>query len=1196
MATRWTDAQSAAIETKNKTLLLSAAAGSGKTSTLTERIIRSITDKSSPADISNMLIVTFTRASALDLKTKIFNAINKALAERPGDAHLTRQLVRLGSANISTIDSFYLNAVRQHFSELSLSSSFRIADSSETDLIAKNVMTDVIAHYYDTEPDFPALCECFEGIRDMEDVMEGVLLSLYDECMHVPQGVYYVRLCSEEMTSEADKDFFDSTYGKVLKNYLIFALGDILSGYEYALAGVYENEKAAKAYGDALESDRAFCLEVLTSLKSGKTTFDSIAETVNGHIFAKLGSLRSEHVTSRTLFCKEIRSTLKDLATQLREEYFCYTSEDLGIFLTKTAKNLALLHKVLSSFEQRFFEEKQRRNILELTDVKRYAYKLFVDENGDPTETAKKYSERFSDIYIDEYQDVDPVQDLIFKSISTPTNRFMVGDIKQSIYSFRGAEPSLFASYRSSFPSHSTKAAENSNCETIFMSENFRCSKPVIDFTNRICSTLFSACKESIGYTSEDDLVFSKGTPAGVCPVPAKVICLAKEPKSEDAPDCELTPAEAEAEYIAQRISELLEHGKKENGEPLSPCDIAVLFRNKRAGSNIADALRRHGIASTLADSSEYFQNPEVLMALSILNAVDNPQRDIHLAAALRSPIFNFSLEDIMLINKHGCDADSLYDKLCIVASTESELGRRCAAFDKELCELRRVSTSLPVDKFLKHLFASDAFAASGLFADKDSAGKGGNLLRLYEYARTFEAGSFKGLYNFIEFINTVIENGAQLENSGSDSSPDHVTLTTIHKSKGLEFPVCFVCNAGANMHLANKASLSFQYGIGIAMDLSDNTGFAKFASPLKKILDLAYKLRSTEEEMRVLYVALTRAREQLYVTGSFSRRTLPSILSASEFLSQFKASFGIMSSPTYMDWVLAALHGGEDEATFEISFLTPAMVSARIGESFEAEQKPNVEENEELTRILKENFSFVYPYTALRSIPAKLSVSRLSPDVLDENDTSLDLEKVASGTRVPDFFLLSSTPSSASRGTATHQFLQFCDFKLGSENGFESELARLLQKGFLPKDIDKLIYKSEIERLFKSEFCREILSSHKVIRERRFNMLFPASLFSEDETLRSFICDERIAVQGVIDLILIDKDGNISLFDYKTDRLTREELMSDDLARKKMNEIHALQLSYYARAVEYLFGKAPVRVAVYSTCAAKLFDIDIKI
>jgi ATP-dependent helicase/nuclease subunit A len=506
------------------------------------------------------------------------------------------------------------------------------------------------------------------------------------------------------------------------------------------------------------------------------------------------------------------------------------------------------------------------------------------------------------------------------------------------------------------------------------------------------------------------------------------------------------------------------------------------------------------------------------------------------------------------------------------------------------------MSASLPIDKFLKHLFATDAFVASGLVCDKNASGEGGNLKQLYEYARTFESGSFKGLYNFIEFINNIIENGKTLELGASNPDTDCVSLMTIHKSKGLEFPVCFICNAASSMHSQGdkRSAFCFEYGEGIAMDLSDSTGFAKYPSPLVNILRLRKTIKQTEEEMRILYVAMTRARENLYITAHHSRTTMQTAVEKAKTLSMLDDRYFILSADSYLDWVLSSAYSSSEDC-FDIKYYTPSDLPSFEDIVIPEETIQNEEIDTELYSALKQKFAFVYPYKMLKRLPAKLSVSRLSPDVLDEADTSADLFAEKKPTQIPDFFLgKQSRATAAQRGTATHLFLQFCNFEYAIEHGIDNALDMLIEKGFLPRDIAELIYKEDLEKLLSSELIQKLIDAKRVYREQRFNMFLPAKLLTKDQALIEIIDDRHTAVQGVIDLITVDRDGKISLYDYKTDRLTREELSDDSLAAKRMNDTHALQLSYYAHAVKFLFGKAPDRVAVYSTCAAKLYDIEL--
>lgn len=1211
----WTSEQLSAITTGGRTLLVSAAAGSGKTATLTERIIRKLINDR--ADISKMLIVTFTRNSATDLRNKIAKALKERLAQNPDNAHLTSQLIKLGSAHISTIDAFYLTAIRKSFATLKLPSHFRVADPAETDLIARNVMNDTVLDFFGKREDFSALCECFEASRETEDVISKILLSLYRSCMSVPKGIDYVRQCADEATEGKDSDFLSTKYGGVIRDYLTSSFTDMVTHIERALEIARADETAPENFETGLETDRMLCLSALGILKDkdAENAYTSLSSLIKDFKAPTLKKAKNVALSERAAFCQELHKELTAFLKDVRENYLCYSDKDFAYFLQKTADNLALIYEVLKQFEDKFTEEKQNRGALDFTDIKRYALKLFVNEDGTPTKTAREYSTLFTEIYIDEYQDVDPVQDAIFTAISTPTNRFMVGDIKQSIYGFRGAEPSLFSRYRKEF---APITAADADASKLFMSKNFRCSRPVISFSNLVCKPLFSACGDVIGYTEEDDLQYGLKLPEDAWES-VRVAYFAKEEKHKDAPEpvYDLTPAEAEAEYVADQIEHILKHGRlvqprvakdgnggvqesEDEARRILPCEIAILCRKNSYLPRFASALTRRGIKTNVSEAREYFQNPDVLMVLCILNAVDNPQRDVFLAGAMRSPIFNFSLEDVLCISKLGTRADSLYDKVCISAELDTELGKRCRAFNAQLTSLREASICLPVDKFLNLLFSTDSFVASGLFSEKSSSGEGGNLLRLYEYARSFEAGSFKGLYNFIEFINMLIDNNSDIDSSSSDGDRDSVTLTTIHGSKGLEYPVCFVSGTGTSMTKNAEPPLAFAYGIGIAMDLADNTGFAHYASPLKKILGLYDRLRSLEEEMRVLYVALTRAREQLYVTGSYSRKKLNGVRRDAAFNARIMSRYSIMSSSSMLDWMLAALEDTPEYA--KVIPFTPD-ISRRAsedaeewegGERAEDAMDENVADDAELTRMLSERYSFKYPHAELRRVPAKLSVSELSPTLLDEHevregDTAL-AEKRAT---VPDVFLpTAATSSAAERGTATHQFLQFCDFAYARKHGVDEALRLLIDKRFIPAEYEALIFKDEIQRLIDGDTCDMILSAERVIREQRFNMLLPASRFTRDPAFQERIKDEKIAVQGVIDLLLIGKDGGITLIDYKTDRLTREQLASYELARRAISAAHSQQLSYYAEAVRLLFGRKPDRVAIYSTHSARLYDI----
>ncbi|MBE6667294.1 MAG: helicase-exonuclease AddAB subunit AddA [Ruminococcaceae bacterium] len=1208
----WTKGQSAAINLRGRTLLVSAAAGSGKTATLTERIIRSLTDKEKPSDISKMLIVTFTKAAANELKERIFDALSRALADSPTNRHLNEQLVKLGSANICTIDSFYLNLLRSNFSILGISASARIADASETDILKQRVMDEVIEYFYDNDESFPALSDCFVGTRSINGLSEP-LIKLYDDIMGYPEGVEFLKINAELLSDfgNSKTEFFETPYGRTLLSGLRMRLEYyhklLSSAYAYSVETSEAFAKRALTY----ELDLEFVDALLSAVNAENPTYNSIRSLFITRSPAKLGSASAEDETAESLFYKTSRGSINSALSEIYDNIFSRTEEALCHELIATSVYVSKLYEVLSEFFRRFCEEKERRNIMDFPDIRRHTYRLLIDEKGEPTPIALKYREQFTDIYIDEYQDVDRVQDKIFSAIAND-NRFMVGDIKQSIYGFRGAEPEVFADYKRRFfeidPEHTELIPDGERETTVFMSENFRCDKNIIDFTNLVCSRLFASCASSIGYSSADDLRFSKPLPNDDYTSPkvdvSVIITKAKESDGEEkskrkkADTDEPSNAEIEAEYIAEKIEYLINNEKKADGSPILPGDIAIIYRANSSVAILSDALRKRGFLCSEGGGDGYFESPDVLLVLSLLNVIDNPHRDIHMAGTLCSPIFGFTLDDLVKIRLNGTPAGSLYDSLLEYSQRDDSLAELCRDFEAKLSELRASSRALPVDRFLRILFESEIFASTGLFSDRNDYGEGGNLLRLYEYARTFESGSFKGLYNFIEFINSLIEEKKVLEVTAKDKSPDRINLTTMHHSKGLEFPVCFICGMGSRRNTRSLSkSLLYENSTGIAMKLSDSTGFARINSPAREAIKERILVQGAEEEMRILYVALTRARERLYLTAT-SNKSEEELLTKAYMQAKHSCPFLINSCTSFLDWILMPFADDSvNTECCELRFIYPekAEVLDEQENGNTVTEAATIEADPALYEKLCRDFAFEYPHRELLRIPAKLSVSKLSPDILDSDDGSCELFGKPLETRIPDFFI-SGKPSLASaseRGTATHLFMQFCDIENARRSGASEELSRLVLHGFIPQNIADIIYVDELEKFVHGELADKIASSARVIREQRFNLLIPAEAFSQNDERIKRLSGESLAVQGVIDLILIDKDGNIELYDYKTDRLTKNELISPSLAAKKMNDTHGLQLSYYAYAVSELFGKKCSRVAVYSTHSAELYDIE---
>ncbi len=1192
-----TPSQKLAIETKNTSLLLSAAAGSGKTATLTQRIIESITDENSPADISRMLIVTFTRAAAAELRERITKAISEALSKRPEDEHLNRQALLVGSASIYTIDAFCLDVVKSNFQRLTLEDGtplppdFRMADSTELSAMRLSLMESTLDDWYEKSKNginFASFAENFTGMRDDGDLAQA-LLEFSERTLLYHGGESFAFNCAKNLeTAAACDEFFASSSGETIKKLtrdaLLYYSSLLEDGIEY-LRGV---PTADAKYLPAFWDDLRICREALATLESGYASVKNVLDSYAPVGLKALGKYKDDY----TDFYKNLRGTAKSGLMSLRSDYYAFDPKTLSEYLTATAKNAKILGEFVNDYRHRLSHEKAIRRICDFNDVKLLAYRLLVAPDGSPTNISLSLRERYDTVYIDEYQDVDPIQDAIFAAVARENGRFMVGDIKQSIYGFRGADPSIFGNYRALF-SPVGEASKHGNY--IFMSENFRCNDPIIKFTNLISRSTFVPSAGAVDYGDADDLVCKK---SGGSEIPVKLAFFL--PRDKDAEHEDFDFERAEVRYVVNEICSLLKDQKKDSGEAILPKDIAVLTRSSSLGAEIASALESAGVPVSDAASRDYFANPEVLLILSLISTVDNPRRDIRLASALRSPLFGFSMDELVKIRRAAEPYLSLYDALCEYLE-ETELTAKCRNFVAVLESLQKKACELPLDRFIRGLFRD--FSLTSLEIPDDSRSPEqihDNILRFYEYARGFSEQRLGGtLGAFVKYIDDIISAGVKTETE-AERSNKKVSIMTIHKSKGLEFPVVFVCGCGAKFNRNSlKKSLLYDARGGLGMQITDQTGFARIDTPIRTAVAKTIADAETEEEMRILYVALTRARERLYVTGKLEKKKYENVL-ADLMPNKFVCRHSVLGAKCYIDWILPAVISGGD--SFELSvfayedipdFKTHAEKAESLDEELDRELIDKYKEE------FKKSFEFEYAHKKALALPAKLSVSRLYPTVLDDDGAaSLDEKNLPELMTKPLFMLEDGEEkdraSAAERGTATHVFLQFCDFEAVEKYGVERELSRLTEENFIPSGTAELVNLRQLKSFFASRFYSSVRSAKRILREQRFNLFLSASEFSADPDLKKELIGESLLVQGVIDLVFEDQNGDITLCDYKTDYLTRDELADISLARKKLTDRHAEQLGYYAQAIKKLFGKAPARVCIYSLPLGDTVELDI--
>ena len=1180
---RWTEMQRAAIDTRDKTLLVSAAAGSGKTATLTERIISSILDESSPESIQDMLIVTFTNAAAGELRERISGAIKAALKERPGDARLEKQLLMLPGAKISTIDSFCNEILRESAEEVGIEPNYRIADDAEAHLCATNIMDSLIEAAYRgllpeicSPEEFDSLSDCLTDPRAEKSLGE-VLLYLYEKCTSSEGGTSSLLPLAEEYAS------FTSPESTRFGSYAIALAKSAADYYSAALGKI----AATLAATDPLYSEYFGEIGARVGLIAKMSAYEDISRALSEFECKPKPRRAAENAEAAELGIA-LRDRLKGEIASIRTKFFLYTTDEWCKLYRELHEKTTTLCRFLIFFEEQFSSEKRRLGICEYSDIERYAYECLY-KNGEPTDYARALASRFSSVYIDEYQDVNPLQHKIFEAVSRSDNRFMVGDIKQSIYSFRSAAPDIFAEMKKSFPVLSEKDGSSAS---VFMSNNFRCDEEVIDFVNEVFDRMFSVLGKRIGYTPQDRLVFSKveervnKTPH---PVSAFLIEELKREGDGGSDDEEAESKRArQAREVATLIERLVREEKKNDGSPITPSDIAVILRNAKGRADIyADAIKSRGVTARVRASRDFFLNPEILLTLSLLNTIDNPLRDIYLTALLRSPLFDFSADELVKIRKSADRDAPMFECLKEYAKGGSEKAR---AFLEKLVKYRDIAEGIGVDELIMRLYHE-----TGLLALASRTGGKNNLILLYNYARTYEKGSYKGLYSFISYVNSIIAEGTEFDSENPNAEEDDsVAIITAHASKGLEFPVTILVEADSQIRNKDaRQRLAFSEGFGLALPLRSADFGAIVENPARCAINHK-KLRDIfEEELRILYVILTRARERLYIYGSVGE-SAERFLSDMRFEERCLTEYSAASLSSYLEVIFASgAHPSVTVISGENSQNAP-----ECEELFTNSEKNAPEEvatvDERVCAELIERFGYTYPKEHLTTLPEKLSVSTLSPSLLDESGGGvLNLEPTDERISLPSFITGHRADESALRGIATHNFLQFCSLEALKSGSVEDELQRLTDGGFISKENAARVRLNEIELFRHSTLFEKMLAAKELYRELRFNCTLPAADFTEDADKKALLENETVLVQGVIDCVILTEDGSLEVVDYKTDRLTREELADPSLAKATLVKKHALQLNYYRHAVKEIFGKSPSRVCIYSLPLAMELTVD---
>lgn len=1273
MGVSWTTEQQQVIDLRNRNILVSAAAGSGKTAVLVERIVKIITDKNHPVDIDHLLIVTFTNAAAAEMRERIGNAIEKALDEQPGNEHLLRQLTLIHNAQITTIDSFCLYVVRNHFHEIDLEPNFRIGDEGELKLLREDVLGRVLEQNYE-EPS-EAFSDFVEGYASgrTDAALNEMILQLYEFSRSYPWPEKWLDSFVGAYRIETREELDRAEWLAPLTENICFVLKDCEQLLKQALA-ITQQDDGPDMYEKAVQSD----LEKYEGL-SRLTSFCELSGALSDIKYDRLASSRGfEGNPDKLELVKSLREQAKDVVKKLCKQYFFCSPEMMIEQLERTEPMLEEVVRLTKQFADEFAAAKRRKNLVDFHDVEHFALQILVDEETEKAKkTAEEFRDTFEEIMIDEYQDSNEVQETLLRSISREergeNNIFMVGDVKQSIYRFRLARPELFMKKYDSY------SLEESTTQRIDLHKNFRSREEVLTCTNDIFYKIMARSLGNVEYDAEAALY-----PGASYPVSADFIpeILLADSNDELLEDTELTDKKTlEAKIVAEEIKHLMKTQQvtdKAAGTLRAAhySDIVILLRSLSGwADSLVEVLNGNGIPAHTVSSTGYFSTVEVQTVLSMLRLLDNPRQDIPMAAVLRSPMAGLTDEELAVLRLEDGSvpfheavlelAEGLYEEDGQKEISDSEADRKqgrnadektenhieitahrkLLKFYKKYKQLRQLVPDTPIHELIEIILRETGY---GHYVAAMPAGnrRTANLNMLLEKAAAYEKTSYKGLFHFVRYIDELQKYDVDFgEADMVGENEDVVRIMSIHKSKGLEFPIVIVSGMGKNFNKQDtRSKMVLHPELGIGLDYMDGKKRIKSPTIAKKAIAKQIDLENLGEELRVLYVALTRAKEKLILTG-----TLKDAAEKLEFYRQqanlSKAADRPLSYLTregasgYLDWILPAVLSYGDKYPVRI---------VEAAELVLDEVENQLEQNENLTeRIeeieaadtqlvgqLKQRFSQRYPYQTDILRKNKYSVSELKHRAMREKFEAEQEETIPAFLEEPvtptiPLFIQRQekiTPDQnvsgqgvqvnrgALRGTAVHRVMECYDFT--SEKSVQEQMDAMEKEEKITADMRTLVKERIVADFVSSETGKRMALAQRMgalYREKPFVMGFTEEelerygfgagaqmieneaqtenaqqeIMSENVSQENHMHEEDLTlIQGIIDVFWIEDDG-ITVLDYKTDRVdTAQELI----------DRYATQLKLYADALERVFATRKLKVKeilIYSFRLEKQISIE---
>ena len=1115
------------------------------------------------------------------MRERVLNAIYKKLEENPNDLNLQKQTVLLNKSHICTIHSFCLEVIKNNFYEINISPNFRIGDTQEIELLKLETMEDLFEELYqkqDTE--FLEAIRMYTTYRGDEPLKE-LLLEIYRYIQSSPFPEDWIEEKVEYFCIEnIEQDFAKTKWGKVLLQEIKEITESSLIKLE-TLKNKLKREELLR-HEEVIKED----IRRLETIKQNLFFWDDAYKTINEMEWQRWPVDKKNNSELKEIV-KEARKKVKDEYTKKVNKIMLYTSKEANEDIKAMYLILNALKKLVLDFNNKYQEKKKEKNILDFNDIEHYALKILLqkDENGNyvQTEVAKKYQKEFIEIAVDEYQDSNYVQEYILNSVSKGNNIFMVGDVKQSIYKFRQACPELFLHKYATYTSDKKDGGKK-----IQLFKNFRSRENVLSITNQIFQDIMSKKMGDIEYTKEEYL--NLGEPyikpeeeinyAGKAEL--HIIDLKENENQEQEDEKEpIENTELEAKFVAEKIQKLMNENyyvcdKKKNYRKINYKDIVILLRSTKIAAPIYEkALTDLNIPVFSDTSSEYLETIEVNTIIALLKILDNPYNDIPLVTVMRSPIGNFTDNELIEIRLED-RVNSFYDSVLKKQLRESDIKEKIDAFLNNLNKWREQSNSIPLDELLWQIYMDTGYYHYVSLMPSGEL-RQANLKVLFQRAKEYENASFKGLFNFIRFLDNLKKSNGDLGSAKLiGENANVVRIMSIHKSKGLEFPVVFLCGTGKQFNLQDlNEPVLLDQELGFGPKYIHYERRIEYNTLAKEAIKIKTKNEVMAEEMRVLYVALTRAREKLIITGvqkdyEKCRKEKEELLET-EINSEKVNPTIVKKYKTYLDWI--ELVQAKNEETIKELIQIEVHKKEKILEKEEKiKQKPKETSKrkmeKEIYQKIDELLTWKYPYKVDTKLEGKTSVGRL-----EENE-----EKNTKIVKKPQFLSDTEKLTSAEKGTLMHLCIQKLDFrKIYTEKNLEELIQKIVDNKIILPNQAKAIDKKKILKFMQSDLMQRAAKAKEIYKEQPFYLNLKAQeAYGENSS-------EKILVQGIIDLYFIDENNKIVLVDYKTDYVEKEEMLIEKYSK---------QLELYKMAIEKAWKRKVDETYIYSMWLDKVIEI----